>query len=386
MTLNTYKYDYFTSESVWKGHPDKICDTISDSILDEIIRIDRGARVAVETFATNHLIIIGGEITTYAKIDYREVAWTVLEKLGYTRDDFTILVNINTQSPDIAMGVAKHLNDTIKAGDQGIVFGYAVKESHNLLPLSSEFSHHLLKELEKFKENSVLANWLKYDAKSQTTVETSKETGEQRIKQVVISVQTIKNADLDTLKGVLHKYVIEPTLKFFNVEPTDDFEFLLNPTGAFTIGGPFADTGLTGRKIIVDSYGGHARHGGGCWSGKDLTKVDRSAAYYARYVAKNIVAAGLADKFEIQLNYVIGVEDITAYHIETFGTQNVPHSAIHSVIKRFFNFSVDNIVKWLRGQNVNYADFSVYGHFQEHAPWEKTDKAEKIAEFIALHY
>ncbi|QJR43646.1 methionine adenosyltransferase [Mycoplasma miroungigenitalium] len=383
MKINTTKYTYFTSESVWKGHPDKMCDTISDSIMDAILEQDKFARVAVEVFACNHLIIIGGEITTRAKVDYRAIAWNVLKSLEYNENDFTILVNTNTQSPNIAQGVQSNSTDVIKASDQGIMFGYACSETSDLLPLTSQFSHYLLKGLEQIKLRSNFKHWIKYDAKSQTTVQINKKTGEQKIAQVVVSVQTIKEVENETLKNLIIEYALKPALEYFSVSTTDDFELLINPTGAFYVGGSFADTGLTGRKIIVDTYGGHARHGGGAFSGKDLTKVDRSGAYYARYVAKNIVAAGLADKFEIQVNYVIGVEDITAYTFETFGTNHVSNSVIHHVIKRFFNFSTNNIVNWLRFSNVKYADFSVYGHFQPHAPWEQTDKVEKIKEFVA---
>ena len=376
----------FSSESVGEGHPDKVCDTISDAILDACLAQDPMSRVACETYAKSNIVVVGGEITTKAKFDYNDIIRKAIREIGYhnTDDVFhadTVFINniITAQSPDIAQGVDAKKATGKKtaeqgAGDQGLMFGYACNETPELMPAPIMYAHRLGRELTRLRKSGA-AKWLRPDAKSQVSVEyvDGKPT---RIVNVVISTQHAE--------GISHKeiekFCIEKVIK--KVLPakmlTKQTEFLINPTGRFVIGGPQGDTGLTGRKIIVDTYGGMGRHGGGAFSGKDPTKVDRSAAYLGRYVAKNVVAAGLAARCEVQFAYAIGYPDPVSIHIDTFGTATVPEEAIQTAVKKTFGFKPAEIISQLKLRRPIYSKTTNYGHFgKNHADitWEKTDKA-----------
>ncbi|MDJ1645494.1 methionine adenosyltransferase [Mycoplasma sp. M5725] len=383
----------FTSESVGKGHPDKICDQISDRILDKVLKKDKNSRVAIETMASNRLIVIGGELTTTAYVDVIKAAWEVLFGIGYTENDFTIISNVNSQSLDINQGVDKE-NGELGAGDQGIMFGYATNETANYMPLAISLAHEILKMITKIREsllNSnkelnelelVLASTSKlFDMKSQVTIDYTNENP--LLDTILISMQHRENTDIFLLKKAIKQLVLFPLTKKYKLN--NDFKFLFNPTGKFVIGGPFGDTGLTGRKIIVDTYGGSAHHGGGAFSGKDYTKVDRSAAYAARYVAKNIVAANIASEIEIQLSYAIGVSQPVSISIIKIKDSKYSKIEIIQMINQLFDLSPSGIVEKLNLKNVEYYKTSYFGHFGkegENFTWEKLDMVDQIKEYF----
>jgi S-adenosylmethionine synthetase len=381
----------FTSESVGEGHPDKVCDQISDAILDECLRQDPESHVACETFATTNFVLVGGEITTKAKIDAEAIARKVACEIGYTDEAFGLngetmeFVNkIHTQSPDINQGVVGSGLDEFKglqgAGDQGMMFGFACNETPELMPAPIIYSHKLLLKATELRKNKTLP-WLRPDAKSQVTI---KYEGNKpvHIDTVVISHQHNPEVSYETIKDEIINKIIIPVL-----EPTglidDETKFFVNPTGRFVVGGPQGDAGLTGRKIIVDTYGGMGRHGGGAFSGKDPSKVDRSAAYMARYIAKNIVAADLAERAEVQLAYAIGVPFPVSIMVDTFGTEKVPTEKIQNAVKEVFDCTPAGISSTLNLKQPIYAPTAAYGHFgRNEFPWEKTDKTEALKNAI----
>ena len=381
----------FTSESVGEGHPDKVCDQISDAILDECLRQDPESHVACETFATTNFVLVGGEITTKAKIDAEALARKVACEIGYTDDAFGLngktmeFVNkIHTQSPDINQGVVGSGLDEFKglqgAGDQGMMFGFACNETPELMPAPIIYSHKLLLKATELRKNKTLP-WLRPDAKSQVTI---KYEGNKpvHIDTVVISHQHNPEISYETIKDEIINKIIIPVL-----EPTGlidgETKFFVNPTGRFVVGGPQGDAGLTGRKIIVDTYGGMGRHGGGAFSGKDPSKVDRSAAYMARYIAKNIVAADLAERAEVQLAYAIGVPFPVSIMVDTFGTEKVPTEKIQNAVKEVFDCTPAGISSTLNLKQPIYAPTAAYGHFgRNEFPWEKTDKTEALKNAI----
>ena len=383
----------FTSESVTEGHPDKVCDQISDAILDAIFEQDNMAHVACETTAVAGIVNIMGEISTTAKVDYEEVTRNVINEIGYDRDE--LLFNghncqinnmITTQSPDIAMGVNEsyELKDgeedkynQFGAGDQGMMFGYACDETEELMPLTISLSHKLAKKLTEVRKNGTL-KYLRPDGKTQVTAlyEDGKVVS---IDTVVISTQHDEDVTLEQIRNDLIKYVIKPIIPENLL--TDETRILVNPTGRFVIGGPAGDSGLTGRKIIVDTYGGYGRHGGGAFSGKDPTKVDRSAAYYARYIAKNIVAAGIASRCEVQLAYAIGVAKPVSIMVDTFGTSKYSNSEIASAVKKVFDCRPAAIIEELNLRNTKFLPTAAYGHMGRtdlNVKWEDTDKVEEL--------
>ena len=381
----------FTSESVGEGHPDKVCDQISDAILDECLRQDPESHVACETFATTNFVLVGGEITTKAKIDAEAIARKVACEIGYTDEAFGLngetmeFVNkIHTQSPDINQGVVGSGLDEFKglqgAGDQGMMFGFACNETPELMPAPIIYSHKLLLKATELRKNKTLP-WLRPDAKSQVTI---KYEGNKpvHIDTVVISHQHNPEVSYETIKDEIINKIIIPVL-----EPTglidDETKFFVNPTGRFVVGGPQGDAGLTGRKIIVDTYGGMGRHGGGAFSRKDPSKVDRSAAYMARYIAKNIVAADLAERAEVQLAYAIGVPFPVSIMVDTFGTEKVPTEKIQNAVKEVFDCTPAGISSTLNLKQPIYAPTAAYGHFgRNEFPWEKTDKTEALKNAI----
>lgn len=381
----------FTSESVGEGHPDKVCDQISDAILDECLRQDPESHVACETFATTNFVLVGGEITTKAKIDAEAIARKVACEIGYTDEAFGLngetmeFVNkIHTQSPDINQGVVGSGLDEFKglqgAGDQGMMFGFACNETPELMPAPIIYSHKLLLKATELRKNKTLP-WLRPDAKSQVTI---KYEGNKpvHIDTVVISHQHNPEVSYETIKDEIINKIILPVL-----EPTglinDETKFFVNPTGRFVVGGPQGDAGLTGRKIIVDTYGGMGRHGGGAFSGKDPSKVDRSAAYMARYIAKNIVAADLAERAEVQLAYAIGVPFPVSIMVDTFGTEKVPTEKIQNAVKEVFDCTPAGISSTLNLKQPIYAPTAAYGHFgRNEFPWEKTDKTKALKNAI----
>ena len=368
---------FFTSEFVSPGHPDKICDQISDAVLDECLKHDENSRVACETFATTGLIVIGGEITTKTYVDIQKIARNIVEEIGYKPgmgfdSNCGVMNTIHSQSPDIAQGV-----DTGGAGDQGIMFGGAVNETPELMPLAITLAREIIICL----KNSNLS-WTRPDAKSQVTLEYDgqKIVG---IDTIVLSVQHNEDVTQEQIQKDLKEIVIKPVLEKYGYDISKVKNFYINPTGRFVIGGPHGDTGLTGRKIIVDTYGGYFRHGGGAFSGKDSSKVDRSAAYMARYIAKNIVASGIATKCEVQLSYAIGVNKPTSVKVDTFGTANIEESKIEEVVKSIFDLSPRGIEKTLslRKPTFKYRDLAALGHIGRtdiDLPWEKIDKIEII--------
>jgi len=381
----------FTSESVSEGHPDKVCDQISDAVLDAILAQDTRGRVACETLVKNNLIVLAGEITTKANIDFDKVAREVVRYIGYTDemgfgpDSCTVLTAIGRQSPDIAQGVdeGKGLDLEQGAGDQGLMFGYATNETDVLMPMPITLAHRLVKRQSEVRKNGKLT-WLRPDAKSQVTVKYvgGKPAG---IDAVVLSTQHAPGVKYETLKEAVIEEVVKPVL------PKEwlgkDTKYFINPTGSFEIGGPVGDAGLTGRKIIVDTYGGMARHGGGAFSGKDPSKVDRSAAYAGRYVAKNVVAAGLADRCEIQIAYAIGIAQPVSVHVDTFGTGKLPDAKIAELVKTHFDLRPKGIVQMLDLLKPVYQATAAYGHFgrTEHGfTWERTDKAEALRSAAGL--
>jgi len=381
----------FTSESVTEGHPDKVCDAISDAILDAILEKDKDARVACETFVSTGLILVAGEITTNCYVDIPKIARKTVEEIGYTRAKYgfdaetcSVLTAINEQSPDIAMGVDKALEhrgngedelDKIGAGDQGMMFGFACNETEELMPLPISLAHELSRKLASVRKDGTL-KYLRPDGKTQVTIEYHDDKPV-RIENIVVSTQHSPEVDLDTIKKDIKEYVIKPIVPENMID--ENTKYYVNPTGRFVIGGPMGDAGLTGRKIIVDTYGGYGRHGGGAFSGKDPTKVDRSAAYAARYVAKNIVAAGLADKCEIGLAYAIGVARPLSIYVDTFGTGKISDNEIEKLVQKHFDLRPAAIIRDLDLLRPIYKAISSYGHFGRKdldLPWEKTDKAE----------
>lgn len=377
----------FTSESVTEGHPDKMCDQISDAILDEILAADPNARVACETAISTGMVLVAGEITTGCYVDIARIVRQTVKEIGYTRgkygfdaDTCAVLLSIDEQSPDIAQGVDRS-EEEIGAGDQGLMFGFACTETPELMPLPISLAHRLARQLKVVRKTKLLS-YLRPDGKSQVTVEYV-DGVPKRIDTVVISTQHHPDVAPEQLTEGVKKYVIDPILPEEMVD--ENTRFLINPTGRFVIGGPQGDAGLTGRKIIVDTYGGYARHGGGAFSGKDPTKVDRSAAYAARYVAKNIVAAGLADKCEVQLAYAIGIAQPVSISVDTYGTAKIAESKIVEIIKAEFDLSPAGIIKALDLRRPIYKQVAAYGHFGRNdlnLPWERLDKVEIISKYL----
>ena len=369
----------FTSESVTEGHPDKIADQISDAVLDAVMKDDPTGRVACETLVTTGLIVVAGEITTSTYVPFAELARDVIRDVGYTRAKFGfdaetcgVICAINKQSPDIAMGV-----DTGGAGDQGLMFGFACDETPELMPLPIQLAHQLTHKLAEVRKAGKV-DYLRPDGKSQVTVE-YEDGRPKRIDAVVISSQHSDKVSLETLKDFVLKEVIKPVLPADMVDKNT--KYFINPTGRFVTGGPMGDCGLTGRKIIVDTYGGYSRHGGGALSGKDATKVDRSACYMARYVAKNIVAAGLASKVEVQLAYAIGVAEPVSVMVDTFGTGTIPNAQLTELVRANFKLTPKGIIETLDLRRPVFRPTAAYGHFGRNGAgftWEKTDKAETL--------
>ena len=388
----------FTSESVTKGHPDKVCDQISDGILDAILAQDKNARVACETTCAKNQVLIMGEISTTANVDVESIAREIICEIGYDDDelgfngnDCKIIVSLSKQSSDIALGVDKSLEvkdgdddyyNLNGAGDQGMMFGYACNETPELMPLPISLSHKLAKKLQEVRESGILS-YLRPDGKTQVTVEYDENNKPVRIDAIVVSTQHDENVSLDTIRKDIIKEVIEPIIPLDLLD--EKTKFYINPTGRFVIGGPAGDSGLTGRKIIVDTYGGYARHGGGAFSGKDPTKVDRSATYAARYVAKNIVAAGLADRCEIQISYAIGVAKPISVMVDTFGTETVEPYKIIKAVKKVFDLRPAAIIDALDLRRPIYKDLAALGHMGREdlgVTWEKTDKTDALLETI----
>ncbi|AWE08405.1 methionine adenosyltransferase [Lysinibacillus sp. 2017] len=392
----------FTSESVTEGHPDKICDQISDAILDAILAADPNARVACETTVTTGLVLVSGEITTTTYVDMKGIIRDTVAEIGYTRgkygfdaENLAVLVAVGEQSPDIAQGVDQALEaregsmtdeelEAIGAGDQGLMFGYACNETPELMPMPISLAHKLARRLTEVRKNGTL-DYLRPDGKTQVTIEYGENNVPLRVDTIVISTQHDEEATLEQIQADMKKYVIAEVVP---AELLDEAtKYFINPTGRFVIGGPKGDAGLTGRKIIVDTYGGYARHGGGAFSGKDATKVDRSAAYAARYVAKNIVAAGLADRAEVQLAYAIGVAQPVSIAVDTFGTGKVAESKIVEWVRELFDLRPAGIIKMLDLRRPIYKQTAAYGHFGRtdiNVPWENTDKAAALKEKAGL--
>ena len=390
----------FTSESVTEGHPDKVCDQISDAILDALMEQDPMSRVACETCTTTGLVLVMGEITTKASIDIQKIARDTIREIGYTdaaygfdADTCAVITALDKQSADIAMGVDKALEakentmddseiEAIGAGDQGMMFGYATNETPELMPYAIALAHKLARRLTEVRKDGTLP-YLRPDGKTQVTVEYDAEGRPVRLDAVVLSTQHDEDVTQEQIHEDIKKYVFDEVLPADMVD--DDTKFFVNPTGRFVIGGPHGDSGLTGRKIIVDTYGGYARHGGGAFSGKDCTKVDRSAAYAARYAAKNIVAAGLADKCEIQLSYAIGVAKPTSVRVDTFGTGKLSDSELVEIIRENFDLRPAGIIRMLNLRRPIYKQTAAYGHFGRtdlDLPWEKTDKVETLKAYL----
>ncbi|MBS6952841.1 MAG: methionine adenosyltransferase [Enterocloster asparagiformis] len=393
----------FTSESVTEGHPDKMCDAISDAILDALLEQDPMSRVACETATTTGLVLVMGEITTNAYVDIQKIVRETVREIGYDRakygfdcDTCGVITAIDEQSKDIALGVDKALEakeaaeshmseeelNSIGAGDQGMMFGYATNETEEYMPYSISMAHKLARRLTEVRKNGTL-NYLRPDGKTQVTVEYDEAGKPVRLDAVVLSTQHDENVTQEQIHADIKKYVFDEIIPADMVD--GNTKFFINPTGRFVIGGPQGDSGLTGRKIIVDSYGGYARHGGGAFSGKDCTKVDRSAAYAARYVAKNIVAAGLADKCEIQLSYAIGVAHPTSIMVETFGTGKVSDEKLVQIIRSNFDLRPAGIIKMLDLRRPIYKQTAAYGHFGRNdldLPWERLDKVELLKAYL----
>lgn len=383
----------FTSESVSEGHPDKVCDQIADAILDECLRIDKYAHVACEVFATKEFVLIGGEITINSNVvpNYEKIARDTLRKIGYTSpeigigaDTCKIEVRVNTQSSDIAMGV-KH-EDTLNmgAGDQGIMFGYATNESEGYMPLPLTIAHKLVRTATSLRKEGKFLH-ARPDMKSQVTIDYT-DPNNIKIKTILMSIQHDETTDLAAFKKYVHDEIMVPVASSFNLNT--DFDYLINPTGRFVIGGPLGDTGLTGRKLIVDTYGGSSRHGGGAFSGKDPSKVDRSASYYARYIAKNLVAAGAASRLEVQLSYAIGVAKPMSLSLSTFGTSHYDDEDILRAIETYFDARPGAIISSfkLNEPTWKYADICNYGVFGRpdvDLPWERLDKVEELKKFFS---
>lgn len=386
--MNMEKNYYFTSESVTEGHPDKICDIISDSIVENILNIDKEAKVAIETTVKNNLVYIFGEISSELnKKDCEnlitKITKNVIKNIGYTKKVYgfdykncEIKLNLSAQSNDISLGVKKEINEEQGAGDQGLMFGFACTETEDFMPAPIHFAHKLTKKLAQIRKTNKM-KYLRPDGKSQVTFKYINEIPKV-IDTIVISTQHDENIKYEILKNDIIKYVINPVCKKYINEKTKIF---INPTGQFIIGGPVGDSGLTGRKIIVDTYGGYSRHGGGCFSGKDPSKVDRSGAYVARWIAKNIVAANFADKCEIQISYAIGVDKPVSIYVECFGTNKIPENIIIKIINECFDLKPYYIIKNLKLKSQKYSKVASYGHFGENAKsmsWEKLNKVTEI--------
>ena len=390
----------FTSESVTEGHPDKICDAVSDAVLDALMEQDPMSRVACETCTTTGMVMVMGEITTKANVDIQSIVRNTLEEIGYTNADYgidgktcAVLVTLDKQSEDIALGVDKALEakentmsdsdiDAIGAGDQGMMFGYATNETEEYMPYPIALAHKLAKRLTEVRKNGTL-KYLRPDGKTQVTVEYDEDGKPVHLNAVVLSTQHDPDVTQEQIHEDIKKYVFDEVLPQELI--TDKTKFFVNPTGRFVVGGPHGDSGLTGRKIIVDTYGGYARHGGGAFSGKDCTKVDRSAAYAARYVAKNIVAAGMADRCEIQLSYAIGVAHPTSVMVDTFGTGKLSDEKLVEIIRDNFDLRPAGIIKMLDLRRPIYKQTSAYGHFGRNEldlPWEKLDKVEVLKKYL----
>ena len=390
----------FTSESVTEGHPDKMCDQISDAILDALLEQDPMSRVACETATTTGLVMVMGEITTKGYVDIQKVVRNTVREIGYDRakygfdcDTCGVIVALDEQSPDIAMGVDKALEakenkmtdeelEAIGAGDQGMMFGYATNETDEYMPYPIYLAHKLARQLTKVRKDGTL-RYLRPDGKTQVTVEYDENGKPSRLDAVVLSTQHDEEVTQEQIHKDIKKYVFDEILPAEMVD--ENTKFFINPTGRFVIGGPHGDSGLTGRKIIVDTYGGMARHGGGAFSGKDCTKVDRSAAYAARYVAKNIVAAGLADRCEIQLSYAIGVAQPTSIMVDTFGTSKLREDQLVEMIRRHFDLRPAGIIKMLDLRRPIYKQTAAYGHFGRDdldLPWEKLDKGDELKAYL----
>ena len=380
---------YFTSESVTEGHPDKVCDQISDSILDSLLAKDPNSRVACETMANTGMIMIAGEITTTAFCDMQSVVRSTLKSIGYTHssfgisaDDCAVLTSIDEQSADIAVGVNDAEEKEQGAGDQGMMFGFACNDTPELMPLPISLANKLTKQLTDKRKDGTLG-WARPDGKAQVTVEYVNEKPT-KVTKVVVAAHHAADVSREQLVADIKKYVIEPVVGDYLA---DDTEYFINSTGIFTVGGPKADAGLTGRKIIVDTYGGMGRHGGGAFSGKDPSKVDRSAAYAARYIAKNIVAAGLADKCEVELAYSIGVAEPVSLYVNTFGTGKVEESELETAVRKIFPTKPADIIRELDLKRPIYQKTSAYGHFGRELPefsWEKRDKVEELKKAFGL--
>ena len=390
----------FTSESVTEGHPDKMCDAISDAILDALMEQDPMSRVACETCATTGLVMVMGEITTSAYVDIQKIVRETVREIGYDRakygfdcDTCGVIVAIDEQSPDIAMGVNKALEarensmtedelDAIGAGDQGMMFGYATNETPEFMPYPIALAHKLTRRLTEVRKNGTL-RYLRPDGKSQVTVEYDENGRPSRLDAVVLSTQHDDSVTQEQIHADIKKYIFDEVLPAEMVD--ENTKFFINPTGRFVIGGPHGDSGLTGRKIIVDSYGGYARHGGGAFSGKDCTKVDRSAAYAARYAAKNLVAAGLADKCELQLSYAIGVAHPTSVMVDTFGTGKLSDEELMEIVRRHFDLRPAGIIRMLDLRRPIYKQTAAYGHFGRtdlDLPWERLNKVEELRQYL----
>ncbi|MDE6661862.1 MAG: methionine adenosyltransferase [Lachnospiraceae bacterium] len=390
----------FTSESVTEGHPDKVCDAISDAILDACMEKDPMSRVACETATCTGFVLVTGEITTNAYVDIQKIVRETVKEIGYTKSEYgfdgntcAVMVAIDEQSADIAMGVDKALEakenkmsdaeiEAIGAGDQGMMFGYATDETEEYMPYPISLAHKLALQLTKVRKDGTL-KYLRPDGKSQVSVEYDENGKPIRLEAVVLSTQHDDDVTQEQIHEDIKKYVFDPVLPAELIDA--DTKFFINPTGRFVIGGPHGDAGLTGRKIIVDTYGGYARHGGGAFSGKDCTKVDRSAAYAARYVAKNIVAAGLANKCEIQLSYAIGVAQPTSIMVDTFGTGKVSDEKLDDIIRENFDLRPAGIIKMLDLRRPIYKQTAAYGHFGRNdldLPWEKLDKVEALKKYL----
>jgi S-adenosylmethionine synthetase len=390
----------FTSESVTEGHPDKMCDAISDAILDALMEKDPMSRVACESASCTGFVLVTGEITTSAYVDIQKIVRETVKEIGYDRSEYgfdgntcAVMVAIDEQSSDIAMGVDKALEakenkmsdaeiEAIGAGDQGMMFGYATNETPEYMPYPISLAHKLALQLTKVRKDGTL-KYLRPDGKSQVSVEYDENGAPKRLEAVVLSTQHDADVTQEQIHEDIKKYVFDPVLPEDMID--SETKFFINPTGRFVIGGPHGDAGLTGRKIIVDTYGGYARHGGGAFSGKDCTKVDRSAAYAARYVAKNIVAAGLADKCEIQLSYAIGVAQPTSVMVDSFGTGKVADEKLVEIVRENFDLRPAGIIKMLDLRRPIYKQTAAYGHFGRNdldLPWEKTDKVDVLKKYL----
>ncbi|MGF7144411.1 S-adenosylmethionine synthetase [Anaerotaenia torta] len=390
----------FTSESVTEGHPDKICDQISDAVLDALLEQDPMSRVACETAITTGLVLVMGEITTSGYVDIQKIARDTIREIGYDRSEYGfdantcgVIVALDEQSKDIALGVdtafevKEHLAEDeelskIGAGDQGMMFGYATNETEEYMPYPISLAHKLTRQLTKVRKDKTLP-YLRPDGKSQVTVEYDENGKPIHLNAVVLSTQHDEEISIEQLRKDIRKYVLDEILPQELID--EKTKFYINPTGRFVIGGPNGDSGLTGRKIIVDTYGGYARHGGGAFSGKDCTKVDRSASYAARYVAKNLVASGLADRCEIQLSYAIGVAEPTSIMLDTFGTGRLPEEELVTIVRRHFDLRPAGIIKMLDLRRPIYKQTAAYGHFgrlELEIPWESLDKAEELKQYL----